>query len=159
MLAGILDHPLIVKNEVRIVGHTDDVPIRQSATMVMSPTNWYLSTNRAQAVREVLTADGVGDTRMQAAGWGETRPIAPNAPGHKGNEKNRRVEIYILPTDVPDTAMTAGEDSLRDGAAPRPVAPRPRPLPRTPRAPVPTTPTPPAPPVPPTSSPEVPLPR
>jgi len=99
--AGILNNAAIVNNEVRIVGHTDDVPIRATAKNVMNPTNWYLSTNRAHAVRELLNKDGVGGTRMQAAGWGEERPIAPNAPGKRGNEKNRRVDIYILPTTIP----------------------------------------------------------
>ena len=53
VFAGILNNPLIAKNEVRIVGHTDDVPIRASSTMAMNPTNWFLSTNRAHLVREV----------------------------------------------------------------------------------------------------------
>jgi chemotaxis protein MotB len=99
--AQILNNAAIAQNEVRIVGHTDDVPIRATTKNVMNPTNWYLSTNRAHAVREVLQKDAVSDARMQAAGWGEERPIAPNAPGHRGNEKNRRVDIYILPTTVP----------------------------------------------------------
>ena len=30
-------------------------------------------------------------------GMGQYRPIAPNKPGNGGNEKNRRVEIYIVP--------------------------------------------------------------
>ena len=108
--AGILNNDLIAKNEVRIVGHTDDVPIRSTAKNVMNPTNWYLSTNRANSVRNALQSDGVTELRMQAAGWGEQRPIAPNAPGKHGNEKNRRVDIYILPTQVPEdvTISTPG---------------------------------------------------
>jgi chemotaxis protein MotB len=100
-LAGILNVPEIANHEIRIVGYTDDVPIRQSKTMTMNPSNWYLSTNRGQSVRQVLESDGVSPLRMQVAGWGEYRPVAPNAPGHKGNEQNRRVEIYVLPSQVP----------------------------------------------------------
>ncbi len=110
--ADILNNSLIAKNEIRIVGHTDDVPIRSSAKNVMNPTNWYLSTNRANSVRSVIQGDGVSEGRMQSAGWGEERPIAPNAPGKHGNEKNRRVDIYILPTEVPEniTVSTPGDE-------------------------------------------------
>lgn len=101
LLAGILNIPEIQNNEIRIVGNTDDVPIRKSSPMI---SNWYLSTNRAHSVRQVLNDFGVGETRVQPAGWGEMRPVAPNAAGHKGNEKNRRVDIFILPTLIPGAA-------------------------------------------------------
>jgi chemotaxis protein MotB len=121
--AAILNNPVIAKNEVRIVGHTDDVPIRATGKNVMNPSNWYLSTNRAHAVREVLLKDGVSDARMQAAGWGEERPIAPNAPGRRGNEKNRRVDIYILPTTVPTDLTISTPGPARAVPAPRSHAP------------------------------------
>lgn len=126
ILAGILNRPEIAKNEVRIVGHTDDVPIRNRAG-TLNPNNWYLSTNRAHAVLAVLRADGVAESRGQAAGWGEQRPIAPNAPGKRGSEKNRRVEIYILPTEVPEgiTISTPGPAVPR--TTPRRTTTRPRP--------------------------------
>ncbi len=98
--AAILNMNAISDNEVRIVGNTDDVPIRRSPSTVMNPTNWYLSTNRAIAVMYVLRKDGVVDRRMQVAGWGKTHPIAPNAPRHRGNQLNRRVDIYILPVKL-----------------------------------------------------------
>jgi flagellar motor protein MotB len=132
-LAVILDKQAIEANEIRIVGHTDDVPIRARAGS-LNPTNWYLSTNRAHAVREALQGDGVSDMRMEAAGWGETRPIAPNAPGMKGNEQNRRVEIYILPTHVPENLVISTPGAA--GAAPR--APRTPVTPVAPRTPAPT---------------------
>lgn len=135
VLAGILNNALIATNEIRIVGHTDDIPIRQGTTMVMNPSNWYLSTNRAQSVRQVLQSDGVADLRMEPAGWGDTRPIVPNAAGHKGNEKNRRVEIYILPSVVPDNAIPGGAEHVPT------AAPAPRRTPRTPATPTPRTPT------------------
>lgn len=98
LLAGILNIAEIHGNEIRIVGNTDDVPVRRSSSMI---SNWYLSTNRAHSVRQILNDYGVSELRIQAAGWGEMRPVAPNAPGKKGNEKNRRVDIFILPTQVP----------------------------------------------------------
>ncbi len=94
--ASILDMNSISDNEIRIVGNTDNVPIRRTRN-TMNPTNWYLSTNRAISVMYVLQHFGVMDRRMQVAGWGKTHPIAPNAPGHRGSSANRRVDIFILP--------------------------------------------------------------
>jgi chemotaxis protein MotB len=95
--AQILNMRGISDNEIRIVGNTDNVPIRRNRNTVMNPTNWYLSTNRAISVMYILKHDGVIDRRMQVAGWGKTHPIAPNAPHHRGNALNRRVDIFILP--------------------------------------------------------------
>ncbi|HVX83810.1 MAG TPA: OmpA family protein [Phycisphaerae bacterium] len=114
-LAQIFDMPEIAKNEIQVVGHTDDIPIRQTNTMRMNPTNDILSTNRAWAVADVLRTDGVNHDRLMASGWGEERPIVPNAPGHRGNEKNRRVDIYVRPTTVPDNLVISSP-----GAAPAP---------------------------------------
>jgi chemotaxis protein MotB len=131
VLAKILNRPEIAQNEIRVVGHTDDVPIRKMAGQ-LSPDNWYLSTNRAHSVLAVLRTDGITEARGQAAGWGEQRPIAPNAAGKRGNEANRRVEIYVLPTLVPDgiTISTPGGGPVR---TPRPLTP---PAPATRAAPV-----------------------
>jgi len=38
----------------------------------------------------------IAPKRMSVRGFGEYRPVAENAAGKKGNEKNRRVEIYII---------------------------------------------------------------
>lgn len=136
-LAGILDLKEISANQIRIVGHTDDVPIRSSNGL--NPNNWLLSSNRAHAIREVLHADGVSDTRIQAAGEGPTHPIAENAPGRKGNAKNRRVEIFILPTTVSENALPASDSDSRVilSGARAPVAPKkPKPAPVAPVAPV-----------------------
>jgi flagellar motor protein MotB len=103
MFAHIINDPLIAKNEVQVVGHTDDIPIRAGgSTAARNPDNWTLSTNRAWAVLAVLRENGMGEARGTAGGWGDQRPIAANAPGKRGNEKNRRVEIYIRPTTVPE---------------------------------------------------------
>jgi flagellar motor protein MotB len=46
----------------------------------------------------VLEGCGLEAKRMSTRGFGEFRPVAPNAPGNKGNAKNRRVDIYIVPS-------------------------------------------------------------
>ena len=85
--------------DIAIVGHTDDVPIKKPDTRVKHPTNWHLSSHRAISVEKILAQVGVSEKRMIVVGFGDQRPVAPNAPGNKGNEKNRRVEIYILPSN------------------------------------------------------------
>ncbi len=82
--------------EIRVVGHTDNVPIRKPSTKVQHPTNWHLSVHRAIAVKDVLAGAGISNVRLGVAGHGEHRPMAANA-ARGGNEANRRVEIYIVP--------------------------------------------------------------
>ena len=58
-----------------------------------------LSEQRAQAVVEALKANGVS-TSLDATGFGETRPVAPNensdgSDNPAGRQLNRRVEIFI----------------------------------------------------------------
>src|SRR5271170_980130 len=129
--ATILNMPEIAQQEIQAVGHTDDVPIRLSNTMRMNPNNWILSTNRAWAVADVLHANGVADDRVEAAGWGDQRPVAPNAPGHRGNEKNRRADIYTRPTKVPE-GITTSTPAPAAPAAPRTThTHKPKPAPTT----------------------------
>jgi chemotaxis protein MotB len=102
-VAQILNMNEIAKNEVQVIGHTDDVPIKGGGPLAArNPDNWTLSTNRAWSVLDVLRGAGLKETRGMASGWGDQRPIAQNSAGNKGNEKNRRVDIYIRPTTVPD---------------------------------------------------------
>jgi chemotaxis protein MotB len=111
-LAEILKRVIAQDYEVRIVGHTDNVPIKRQDTLAKHPTNWYLSAHRAIAVEEVLETAGVPAVRMSAAGHGQHRPIATN--GVRGNEANRRVEIYIVPNTYHatiDSATTTGGTS------------------------------------------------
>jgi outer membrane protein OmpA-like peptidoglycan-associated protein len=57
--------------------------------------NLKLSEGRAKSVRAALEKRGVDGDRLETAGLGETRPIAPNdTPG--GRQKNRRVEFIIV---------------------------------------------------------------
>ncbi len=83
--------------DIIIAGHTDDIPIQKPDTLAKHPTNWHLSVHRAISVEVVMEKANIVPTRMSVRGFGEYRPIAENAAGKKGNEKNRRVEIYIVP--------------------------------------------------------------
>jgi chemotaxis protein MotB len=123
LVAQILNKPEIANNEVQVVGHTDNVPIRPGGPMsTRNPDNWTLSTNRAWSVLDVLRANGLSGNRGMGAGWGEQRPIAPNA-ATGGNERNRRVEIYIRAATVPEGLPVSAP---RSAPAPvRPAAPAP----------------------------------
>ena len=95
-LAGILNTPIAATYEVRILGHTDGVPIRKKVTRENHPTNWHLSVHRSIAVKDALAGAGVPEDRMGVAGYGPYRPVAADRASG-GNELNRRVEIYLLP--------------------------------------------------------------
>ena len=96
-LCAIINSPAAEGFDIAIVGHTDDIPIRKSQTMVMHPTNWHLSVHRAISVEKLMESNGVNPTRMSVKGFGEYRPFEANETGKKGNPKNRRVEIYLVP--------------------------------------------------------------
>ena len=83
--------------DIVISGHTDDVPVLKASTKQKHPTNWHLSAHRAISVEKVMESNGVSPKRLSVKGFGEHKPIEANKPGKKGNPKNRRVEIHIVP--------------------------------------------------------------
>ena len=97
-LAGILNGTAAQKFDIIVAGHTDDIPIEKPQTRLVHPTNRALSSHRAIAVVSQLEKDGIEPKRLSSRGFGEYRPLEPNAPSRKGNPKNRRVEIYIVPS-------------------------------------------------------------
>jgi len=100
----IVNTPAAQNFNIYIAGHTDDIPIRKPATRQRHPDNWYLSVHRAVAVEKILSKAGLAPERIGVMGFSEYHPVAANAPGKKGNEANRRVEIWIVP---PDRLLTA----------------------------------------------------
>ncbi|UCD49914.1 MAG: OmpA family protein [Phycisphaerales bacterium] len=99
-LCGILNTETAKEFDIIVAGHTDDIRIARPATRAAHPTNRHLSSHRAISVVRVLEGCGLEGNRMSTRGFGEFRPVAPNAPGNKGNPKNRRVEIYIVASGV-----------------------------------------------------------
>ncbi|MDD5134054.1 MAG: OmpA family protein [Phycisphaerae bacterium] len=83
--------------DIVIAGHTDDMPIRKSGTLSQHPSNWHLSVHRAISVEKIMETSGVNPKRISVRGFGEFRPIEANEANKKGNPKNRRVELYLIP--------------------------------------------------------------
>lgn len=76
---------------IRIEGHTDDLPIHNARF----PSNWELSTARALSVlRYFLQTGEIEPGRLSAVGYGQYHPLLPNI-NEENRAKNRRVEIYI----------------------------------------------------------------
>jgi flagellar motor protein MotB len=102
-LADILNAPEAAPFELRVIGHTDNVPVERPRTKQLHPTNVHLSVHRAISVRDALVEAGVEPARIQVAGYGEFRPIVPN--GAKGAAENRRVELLLVPMKTAATRI------------------------------------------------------
>ena len=78
---------------VRVEGHTDNVPIHNERFA----SNWELSAIRATVItRMLLGLHCVPPERLSAAGYGEFRPIVSNATAAERAE-NRRVDLVVFP--------------------------------------------------------------
>ncbi len=92
LLAIVADALNTTPNQVRVEGHTDNVPLATERY----PSNWELSSARATAVLRLLAEElGVRPERLFAAGYAEFRPIADNRLP-EGRALNRRADIVIL---------------------------------------------------------------
>ncbi|QYJ07207.1 OmpA family protein [Qipengyuania flava] len=94
--------------------------------------NMRASLERAEAVRDWMIANGVGEERITLIAFGEQNPAAPNAlpdgtPNEEGRAANRRVEITVgsdapaqeerEPTLAETLAAQAEEDDTPDSEA------------------------------------------
>jgi chemotaxis protein MotB len=79
--------------DLRIEGHTDNVPIHNSEF----DSNWELSTARATRIaRLFLELDAMPAEQLSAAGYAEFHPEASNETA-EGRAENRRVDLVVLP--------------------------------------------------------------
>ncbi len=79
--------------DVRIEGHTDNVPIHTP----QFASNWELSTARATELAKTFIVDyRFSPARLSAAGFAEYHPVASNDTP-EGRSQNRRVDIIVLP--------------------------------------------------------------
>jgi chemotaxis protein MotB len=79
--------------DLRIEGHTDNVPIHTE----QYASNWELSAARATVMaRLFIEREHFAPQRLSAAGYGEFHPVAGNDTA-EGRGQNRRVDIIVLP--------------------------------------------------------------
>ncbi len=75
--------------QITIEGHTDSTGSEE--------LNRHLSQKRAEAVQDYLLANRVISTeKINAVGFGPTRPLAPNTTP-EGRAQNRRIDVIITP--------------------------------------------------------------
>jgi chemotaxis protein MotB len=95
LLAKIAESLSDYNNDIRVEGHTDNVPINTPAF----PSNWELSTARAtNIVRHLVYYYKFAPQKLSATGYAEYRSVADNST-KEGREKNRRVDIVVLSSD------------------------------------------------------------
>lgn len=113
--------------ELRIVGHTDDVPVTNPENVRRFEDNWGLSAFRAISVMRKLSEMGISEQRMAVVGHGEHHPAVPHQRDDqgrpRGTEANRRVEIFLVSASYDGEAGEAGDRQPRQAAPqqPRPV--------------------------------------
>ncbi|MCB0410311.1 MAG: PD40 domain-containing protein, partial [Flavobacteriales bacterium] len=73
--------------KIELSGHTDNVGDKKS--------NQLLSENRAKAVYNYLTQNGVPTDRLTTKGYGDAQPIASNDT-EEGRAENRRTEFKVI---------------------------------------------------------------
>jgi chemotaxis protein MotB len=78
--------------QLRIEGHTDNVPIHNS----QFDSNWELSTTRAtEVVRQLIANYQFAPELLSAAGYAEYHPIATNDTP-EGRAINRRIDVVVV---------------------------------------------------------------
>jgi len=90
--------------DLRIEGHTDNVPIHNAEF----DSNWELSAARATHIaRLFLEMKAIPPDRISAAGYAEFHPVASNSTA-VGRAANRRVDLVVLPRTKINFAAQSG---------------------------------------------------
>ena len=96
--------------DIRIEGHTDNVPIHTAEF----DSNWDLSSARATRIaRLFIETKAIRPECISAAGYAEFHPIAGNDTSD-GRARNRRVDLVVMPRIKLDFAAT--QSSRQSGA-------------------------------------------
>lgn len=129
-LATMPDSILFAVNSVELYKQTDELfdalkPACQSAKgkfIVKGHTdnsgsasyNLKLSQQRAEAVKAALVARQIAPSRIEAKGYGMTRPIVANAKTPEEMARNRRAEIIFVGETVESIGGNKIEKALSD---------------------------------------------
>jgi chemotaxis protein MotB len=99
-------------NKLSIEGHTDSKPYTTSGNY----GNWELSSDRANAARRLLQANGIrADQVTQIRGFADQRLRKPEAPLDPANRRISLIVQYILKNDDDDAKPDEKSDSKPDG--------------------------------------------
>jgi chemotaxis protein MotB len=91
--------------DVRVEGHTDNVPIHNAEF----DSNWELSSARATRIARIfLATHSIPPEHLSAAGYAEFHPVAPNT-NDAGRAENRRVDLVVMPRTQVNLAMPGGD--------------------------------------------------
>jgi chemotaxis protein MotB len=115
--------------DLRIEGHTDNVPIHTAEF----DSNWELSSARATRIARIfIDLKAISPERISAAGYSEYHPAASNDTA-EGRAENRRVDLVVLPRtkidlSAPGSAYPTGpwrkitdDDAAAQVAKPSPI--------------------------------------
>ena len=111
--------------KLQVEGYTDNIGTEEY--------NDKLSGERADSVRDYLASQGVPDTNISAAGYGESNPIADNST-NSGRAQNRRVQLVVSGSSIgiqqsapgaqsQTPPSTGGAQPFSQTAPPQPPAP------------------------------------
>jgi chemotaxis protein MotB len=93
--------------EIRVEGHTDNVPVHNSRFK----SNWELSTARATTVVSwLIEKQGLDPSLISAAGYSQYRPVSDNTTTQDRAE-NRRIDLIVV-------GHVAEKDKLAQSQAP-----------------------------------------
>ena len=84
------DIPADIDWIIQVEGHTD----KRSIKTVQYPSNWELSTARANSVLKLLLDLGFAPHRLSAAGYGEFYPLS-DGDSNEDLQQNRRIELKL----------------------------------------------------------------
>lgn len=96
LLTKIAELLRTIPNNIRVAGHTDNVPIHTG----QFASNWELSAVRATTVVRFFIVHHMHASHLSAAGFGAEAPTTSNATV-QGRARNRRVEIVIVRRYLP----------------------------------------------------------
>ncbi|MBV9249338.1 MAG: OmpA family protein [Acetobacteraceae bacterium] len=82
------------QNKLLVAGYTDNTPIGPGLQQQGVTSNQELSQKRADAVMQYLISQGVNPNLVEAKGFGDADPVAPNSSS-SGRAQNRRVELSL----------------------------------------------------------------
>jgi chemotaxis protein MotB len=104
-----------LSNDLRVEGHTDNIPIHNS----QFPSNWHLSVARAlNTAFRLIDRYGLPPERVSVVGFSEYQPLVPNSTD-SNRSRNRRVDIVVVinnSTAADTIPQVKIEEKLPEGA-------------------------------------------